>query len=330
MLLILFLGLFFQTMNAQTHFDGERFLNPGREQVKKTLWDLIVWQASGKRVSWPDFVEDNLPFSLPSLSKDSDIAATFVNHATVYLRSKNVACITDPVFSKRVSPFSWVGPKRHRKAGFTVEQMERLDCVVISHNHYDHMDIPALKEIYERFHPVFIVPLKNADTLEEAGIKNIIELDWWQSHEVNDHLKVTLTPAQHWSSRGLRDRNKSLWGGFVLQFEEKTVYFAGDTGYPGPFAKIATKFPKIDLSLLPIGSYEPQWFMKEQHLNPFEAVKAHLDLKSLKTMGIHYGTFQLTDEGIDAPLKDLETALQKLNISAQDFFTLKNGGSILF
>lgn len=309
------------------HFDGDRFFQPGAEPVKGFV-DLLKWQIFGEKKEWPKFRENTIKPEIRTDIDSTTLGVTFINHATFLIQANGLNILTDPIFSDRASPFQWAGPKRSRPPGLELNDLPKIDLVVISHNHYDHLDENSIHELQNKFAPLFIVPLGDAKILKEFGVKNVIELDWWQSHNLpNSDMVVTFTPVQHWSSRSPFDRNKSLWGGFVLKNSKFNIYFGGDTGYGTHFKETAEKLGPFDLSLIPIGAYEPRWFMKEQHMNPEEAVQAHLDLKSKMSLGCHFGTFQLTDEGIDDPVKDLEIAKKKFGVGEADFIAPDNGKS---
>lgn len=311
------------------HFDGERFFQPNGLPVRGIV-DFLKWQLSGEKKDWPKFRENTLTPKLVTSADSTTLGITFINHASFLIQTNGLNVLTDPIFSERASPIQWAGPKRARLPGILLKDLPRIDLVLISHNHYDHLDKNSIQELQDKFAPMFVVPLGDAKLLKKFGAKNVIELDWWQTHAVpNSDLIVTFVPVQHWSSRTPFDRNKSLWGGYVLKNSKFNVYFGGDTGYGKHFTETTTKLGPFDLSLIPIGAYEPRWFMKEQHMNPEEAVQAHLDLKSKFSLGCHFGTFQLTDEGIDDPLTDLETARKKLGVKAENFITPENGQSFL-
>ncbi len=186
---------------------------------------------------------------------------------------------------------------------------------LLSHNHYDHFDVPSIQDLWKRDHPLFIVPLRNGKLIRSLGIHKVIELDWWQEHRLSAEQSFILTPAKHWSRRGFFDYCKALWGGFILKSPDLQIFFAGDTAYSGHFKMIQERYGAMDLSLLPIGAYEPRWFMREFHMNPEDAVEAHIDLESKLSMAIHFGTFRLTDEGIDDPVKHLHESLTARNLS---------------
>jgi N-acyl-phosphatidylethanolamine-hydrolysing phospholipase D len=262
-------------------------------------------------------------------------AVTWVGHATVLVQLGGINVLTDPIFSNRASPLSFLGPERAQRPGLWSHELPRIDLVVISHNHYDHLDAESVKLLaaQEGGAPLFLVPLGLKRWFADLGIANVVELDWWQSHKLGE-VEIVLTPVQHWSGRGLGDRMHTLWGGYALFAPNLHVYFAGDTGYSKDFADIRARFAArqgapqgggFDLALLPIGSYEPRWFMREQHVNPEEAVRIHLDLGAKASLGIHWGTFELTDESLDEPPRKLTDARRQLNVADNAFFTLAVG-----
>lgn len=311
------------------HFDGSKFFNPGQPDILKSLWQVAWWKLTGDAAKWPEWVENSKTPELATELSDDEVSTTFINHATHLLQLKSLNILTDPVFSKRVSPVSWAGPKRVRAPGLSLEALPQVDVVVISHNHFDHMDAFSIGELAKRFDPVFIVPLANGELMKDFGAKKIIELDWWQTTEIGrTGTNITLVPAMHWSARGVFDRNRALWGGYVVRNQHMSLYFAGDTGYGGFFSDIQKNLGPMDLSIIPIGAYEPRWFMKEQHMNPQDAVQAHLDLNSKLSIGTHYGTFQLTDEAIDAPILTLQQVLKEKEIEPAKFRALDNGETL--
>jgi len=310
------------------HCDGERFSNAHGIKLKNSLRNILKWKFQHKKTPWPAFIADHVEPRLPSEVKADQVAVSFVNHATLLIQFSELNILTDPVFSKRVSPLSWIGPKRVREPGIALEKLPEIHVVSISHNHYDHLDLASIKKLNKRFKPIFVVPLGNAELLNSAGVENIVELDWWQSVIIRN-CTISLTPAQHWSARGLHDRNQTLWGGFVYDFKDLRVFFAGDTGYNSHFKEIFEHFGAMNVSLLPIGAYEPRWFMQDQHMNPEESVQAHLDLHSKTSIGMHFGTFSLTNEGHDVPVQELKESLRRHQLPDQDFQTLRHGETIL-
>src|ERR1700733_7416889 len=293
------------------HFDGRRFFNPHAPQGKSRR-DVSRWRRTRQREPWPEHVED-VPLTPPPRAARDRIAVTFIGHSTFLVQ------IGGPC-----GPVSFAGPRRVRPPGQSLDSLPGVDLLLITHNHYDHMDLPTLRKVRARWQPSTATGLGNARHLAKAGIRSAVELDWWQTTELAG-ARVTYVPAQHFSARGLHDRNRSLWGGFVVEAHSAVVYFAGDSGYCPYFAEIASRFPRIDLALLPIGAYEPRWFMRQHHVNPEEAVQAHLDLQPRRSIGMHFGTFQLTDEAIDAPISALRQAQARAGVAHAEFDVLGFG-----
>jgi L-ascorbate metabolism protein UlaG (beta-lactamase superfamily) len=310
------------------HFDGARFFNPG-VNVGKSFRDFLRWQRTRQRTLWPEWIDNRARPSLPASLSPGKVALTFINHITFLLQFRGLNVLTDPVYSQRVSPFRSFGPKRVRDPGLAFDDLPPIQVVLITHNHYDHLDIETLLRLNQAHAPQFITTLGNRPFLEEFGIRAVHELDWWESVQ-SANATVTLTPAQHWSSRRPRNRNRTLWGGFVVQANECQVYFAGDTGYCKHFREVRDRFGRVDVALLPIGAYEPRWFMRDQHMNPEDAVRAHLDLDAQVSVGTHFGCFQLTDEGIDDPPRELALARERLGVASGEFQVLETGETRLF
>ena len=304
------------------HFDGLRFFNPHAPQGK-TLEDVRRWRQMRQKASWPHHIDDPI-FPPPGRVAHDHISATFIGHSTFVVQVGGICVLTDPIWSKRCSPVFFAGPRRVRQPGQRLSALPGVDLLLVTHNHYDHMDLPTLRRVRARWAPKVATGLGNARHLAKADIPSAVELDWWQSVDLAG-ARVTYVPAQHFSSRGLYDRNQCLWGGFVIEAGGAVVYFAGDSGYCPHFAEIGQRFPRIDLALLPIGAYEPRWFMRQQHVNPEEAVRAHLDLRARRSIGMHFGTFQLTDEAIDAPVLALREARSLAGLSEADFDVLGFG-----
>lgn len=309
-------------------FDGKRFAYPDNTE-QGSRWDVLRWALTRKPAKWPRDLTNPEPSPVINDVKDGALRITFINHATVLIQCDGLNIITDPVFSKRVSPVSFAGPKRYRPAGLTLEAVPEIDAILISHTHYDHLDLRSIRRIVERDNPAILAPLKNGAIIDRVSRQPTIELSWWESHNVNETTAVSLVPARHWTSRKPGDENQCLWGGFVISFASGAVYFAGDTGYGNGehFRQAQTHLGPFRCALIPIGAYEPRWFMKPQHMNPDEAVKAFKDLQAHHALGIHHGTFQLTDEACDAPVKALEQALKNNTVNSQAFITLPNGGA---
>jgi L-ascorbate metabolism protein UlaG (beta-lactamase superfamily) len=308
------------------HFDGKRFHNL-IPTAPKSLWDVFFkWKLRNKATPWPKWRDfPKKPYRAP----DSDYQVTFINHVTFLIEWKGLVVLTDPHFSMRASPFKFVGPARVHSPAFSISELPKIDVVLISHNHYDHLDSESLIEIKHRFDPLFVVPLGDEILLKKLGMFKIKSMDWWNKLEMPG-IKIHFTPTQHWSARGMNDRNLSLWGGYFIEDEQKKLYFAGDTGYANHFKMTLEKLGAPHLALLPIGAYEPRWFMKEMHMNPAEAIRAHEDLNAIRSIGMHFGTFQLTDEGIDEPVKDLIKSLKEKNISEKIFIVPSIGERFTF
>lgn len=306
------------------HFNGSTFKNLNNVKARG-LNDVARWAFTGDPGEWEELSENEVAFDKPPESTEDEIAITFVNHATFLIQMGGLNILTDPIWSKRASPFSWIGPKRMRPPGVRFNDLPEIHAVLISHNHYDHLDLPTVQRLHQAFDPVFITPLGVSKFLENHGITNTRQLDWWQQSELSDRIDVSSVPAQHFSGRGLTDRDKTLWSGYVIESEYGNIYFAGDTGYDGFFEEIGQRFYPIKTALIPIGAYRPRWFMKPIHVNPDEAVKIHKEIKAGKSIGIHFGTFPLGDDGMYEAVEDLQKAKKKYGIPSPDFITLEQG-----
>jgi L-ascorbate metabolism protein UlaG (beta-lactamase superfamily) len=307
-------GKVYQGDNVKNFKDGE-FLTPEFTDIDKSFRDVLKWNFSNDvRVPWDEpYTTDTITLT-PFDASASKIRATFINHATVLVETKDYALLTDPIFTKRASPFSFMGPARHHDPYVPLTDIPRLDYVLISHAHYDHLSAASIARIEEKFKPIYITPLNNSQFIEEAGVpkERIIELETQERYSDSaKDFSVTLETAKHWSARGFSDRKRYLWGSFVIESAERRIFFAGDTGYDTHFSQIKDRQGKIDLALLPIGAYEPRWFMKEHHMNPEEAVQAAKDLGEPAVIGIHFGTFRLTNEGRYEPEQHTKEALNK-------------------
>jgi len=311
--------------------DGKRFSYPSNDPVG-SRWDVLRWAVTRKKTRWPATLNNPPAEPVKPRLHDEQLRITFINHASVLVQCEGLNIITDPVFSKRVSPVSFAGPKRFRAAGLSLHQLPPIDVILISHSHYDHLDVRSIAQIgrmRQNDQPIIIAPLNNGKIITNATGLDVIELNWWDSHTINKNANIHMVPARHWTSRKPGDENMALWGGFVMNFASGPVYFAGDTGYGDGkhFLQAHQQFGRFRCALLPIGAYEPRWFMKPQHMNPQEAVKAFSDLQAHYALGIHHGTFQLTDEGHDAPVKDLQQALREAQVEPDYFRVLPNGGA---
>jgi len=306
------------------HFDGRRFFNPAGMDAMP--FSKVPRMLFTRRTPWPRRVPVTRR-PLPAVGP-GDIAITWVGHSTFLFQTDRGNFLTDPVWSERASPVQFAGPRRVRDPGLSLDALPDIAMVLVSHNHYDHFDRSTLRVLEQRYHPLFVTPLGNAPLLRTVGARRIIELDWWQAAD-GTPVPVTLTPAQHFSARTPFDRNRALWGGFALQIGGRLIYFAGDSGYGPHFKQIRAQLGAPDLALLPIGAYEPRWFMQAIHMNPAEAVRTHLDLESRLSVAMHFGTIQLTPEGIDEPVRDLGAAAGELGVPPDRFRVLDVGESLL-
>lgn len=314
---------------ASDHFDGEHFFNPGRSGPRGT-GSVFKWLLTRKPGPWRTWT-DNPPGSPPPQRvADGRILVTFVGHSTVLIQMAGMNILTDPVWSYRASPLSWIGPPRHRPPGLRFEDLPPIDLVLQSHDHYDHYDVNTLRRVGKKWRPRFVAPLGVGARLESHGIadrSNATELDWWQAATITPEIKVTAVPARHFSGRGLRDRNRTLWSGYAIEGPVGDVYFAGDTAYGEHFTEIKRKFPAIRLAFIPIGAIRPEWLMGPVHISPPDAVRAHQDLGAATSIGIHFGTFRLADDGEDEPVTELQRALDRVAVEGPRprFWTLGHG-----
>ena len=313
----------------------------------KGLAAVLKWRIDSARDGLPPPPTTPIPVVAPDLAfiganatarAAMQPAVTWIGHATVLAQVGGINLLTDPHFSQRASPLSFIGPKRHVPPGVALASLPRIDAVLISHNHYDHLDESSVRGLAAQpgGSPLFIVPLGLKAWFADCGIANVIELDWWQSHSIDGALgpvEVVLTPVQHWSGRGLADRMETLWGGYAVFAPDQHLFFSGDTGYSKDFADIRQRFasrqagpqPGFDLAVLAIGAYEPRWFMATQHIDPSEAVQVHLDLRARHSLGVHWGTFELTDEALDEPPRRLAQERQAKGVAEEDFFVVAIG-----
>jgi L-ascorbate metabolism protein UlaG (beta-lactamase superfamily) len=290
----------------------------------------MKWARNRDRGEWQEIKDIEYgPAPAERIEGDS-IVVTFVNHSTFLIQTEGMNILTDPVWSGRASPVSFAGPKRMRPPGIRFEDLPKIDIILLTHNHYDHLDIRTLKRLAELYKPEIYTPLGVGKYLERKGIGNITEMDWWDESELANGLKVLCTPAQHFSGRGMFDRDKTLWSGFALMTEKGSIYYSGDTGYGEFFEDIARRISPLRLAFLPIGAYKPSWFMSSIHTSPADAVKIHQILKSPRSIGMHFGTFPLADDGMEDPAKDLKIALEKEGIEKEEFIVPEEGVRLIF
>ncbi|MBV9077666.1 MAG: MBL fold metallo-hydrolase [Methylobacteriaceae bacterium] len=307
------------------HFDGVRFFRPGQSTDRGVL-DLARWQLEGGRKPWPGTFPS--PFRDKPPAQIESLRATLVGHATVLIQTAGLNILTDPIWSDRASPVSFAGPSRANPPGIAFDDLPPVDVVLITHNHYDHLDVATVSRLWSRFEPRVIAPLGNDAILRDHDDAIRVEtLDWGQSAEIGRGLTVHLEPANHWSARGLNDRRMALWGAYMLTGPAGPIYLAGDTGYGegDTFRAIRARFGPVRFAALPIGAYEPRWFMRVQHMNPADAVQAFRDLEAEAAIGIHWGTFQLTNEAVDQPETDLAAALAAAGIEPSRFRAFRPG-----
>jgi len=324
------------------HFDGNLYFNPGISQPSpgsepKRSRPSWIWRFmfGNEWPEWPE-VKDAAPGQPPAVRVPTGVLSVIpVGHATFLIQMDGLNILTDPIWSDRCSPVSWAGPKRHRKPGIRFEDLPAIDLVLVSHNHYDHLDLPTLSRLSERGTPKAIAPLGNLVLVRGAGISSVDELDWWQSVRISPDVTITLVPAQHFSSRTLWDRNRTLWGGFVVSGPAGNVFFAGDTGYGPHFREIARRFSPIRVALLPISPFRPQRFQGPLpysfgvHMGPAEAVQAHLDLDAQLSIASHFQVFQLGADGFDEAVNELMAALPARNLTPDAFLAPMPGRAIM-
>lgn len=311
----------------------KRFFNPHEPKLRKSTWDFILWRLgyydeSAFKLSPPlDFIYPAAPKpfnkKLPS--------AVWIGHSTYLIEVGGVHVLTDPVWDSYCSPVPIRALRRKAEPPIALGDLPPIDIVLISHNHYDHLDaktVAALHQLHPNIH--WVVPMRLAPWFVRRGIKNVTEIGWWQNHEIKNS-KVTAVPAQHFSGRTLWDTNKTHWNGYVLETAGKRIYFTGDTGYnPKDFKEIGNRFSYMDLSLIPIGTYSPQKFMQPVHICPQEAVQIHEDVKSRFSLGMHWNTFRLSDEPMDRPPFDLYLSMKAKRLAFESFLPIPIGVQVNF
>ena len=306
------------------HFDGKKFFTPGGRPAKG-LSEVFKMLRTRKQTPWLETL-DLRSGPKPPERVGRGTRITFINHSTFLIQVDGINILTDPVWSERVSPFQWSGPKRKRPPGVRFDDLPKIDIVLLSHNHYDHLDVITMKRLNDRHHPTIITTLGVAALLDSKSITGATELDWWQKTSFTDSIEIQAVPAQHFSSRGTFDRDATLWCGFVIRRSGGNIYFAADSGYnESIFKEIGSQCSPIEISLLPIGAYKPEWFMSPIHCSPEEAVQIHIDIKSRQSIASHFGTFQLADDGKDEPFHELQKALVKKGVPINEFVKLTEG-----
>ena len=308
------------------HFDGVRFFNPGQPGTDRGLRDLLRWKLAGTAQRWPATVP--VTPAVPA-ARVAGIRVTMVGHASLLIQAAGVNILTDPIWSARASPVRFAGPKRVTAPGIAFADLPPIDVVLLSHCHYDHLDLATLRRLHDGHAPLMAMPLGN-DAIVRAAIPDArcTVGDWWDRLDLAEGVTTTLTPANHWANRSPADTRMALWSGHHVTTPAGTIWFAGDTGYGdgGIFTAIGGRLPPPDLALIPIGAYEPRWFMAAQHVDPAEAVRIFRDVAAKRALGIHWGTFQLTDEAREAPRLALATALSAAGIAPHRFVAAHPGG----
>ncbi|MDH4554988.1 hypothetical protein E8F11_07305 [Pseudomonas sp. BN417] len=302
------------------NFDGRHFRNLEPKPHKGTR-ELLRWQFSReKQAPWVDQPGPAIPPEVAQRAEGDELRVTYINHATLLIQHRGLNILTDPVWSQRVSPFSFVGPRRHHPPGLGLDQLPPIDLILVSHNHYDHLDLESLRALVERFPLATVVSgLGNGPLIRESGFSRIVELDWWQNLPLAGGLTLHSVPVQHWSARTRDDTNETLWMGFVIESPDGPLLFPGDTGLGPEFRLIRERFGPMRFAALPIGAYAPRWFMRDNHMSPDDAVQAHKQLESCRSLAIHFGTFNLSDEGQFGPPRDLAKALADWQVDADHF-----------
>lgn len=308
-----------------------RFSNTEPKIKPKSFIDILRWKLKTRQPKWPS----SMPVSqtdVPPINNPIDVMrVSYVGHVTFLIQTAGLNILTDPVWSDRVSPFSFAGPKRVTEPGIKFDDLPKIDVVLISHNHYDHLDIDTIKRLWKRDKPQIITPLMN-DLVLQSNIPeiNVTTLNWYEKVNITSDCYVNLEPAQHWSARGLFDQNKALWGTFLITTSFGSICFIGDSGYnQSIFHDLGEKY-NIALSLIPIGAYEPRWFMKDIHMNPEDAILAHKDMRSKCSIASHFDTFQLADEAFNQAITDLTEAKTKHKISDKEFIIPRVGMAYQF
>jgi len=316
--------------------EGGRFQNPAMKDRPSPLsffWDIFAGKDDSNIPS-SDELDNTLPVLTPNWTETiSDARMTWLGHASVLAEVDDKAILTDPIFSSRASIVQFAGPARYRNAPCRIADLPTLDAVVISHNHYDHLDINSVAEI-ARIQPQteFFVPMGLKSWMESntvASPENIHELTWWQERNLKgSDVKIAFTPANHWCKRSVSDDNKTLWGSWAVIGSRNSFWFGGDTGYFEGFKQIGDVYGPFTMAAIPIGAYQPNWFMKYQHVHPGEALRIHQDIKSNKSLGIHWGTFKLTSENYLEPPRLLKKYLQQNDLPLEQFVTVNIGESV--
>ncbi len=318
---------------SEAHHAGTRFKNVHHTE-RPGFIDFLTWRWNRRSKDIP--AADSYNFTLANSnvellrSNRDKTTITWIGHATVLLQLNGLNILTDPHFTERASPVSWAGPKRVVQPGIALEDLPKIDVVVVSHDHYDSLDAGTIEELLQRKggdNTMFFVPLGLKAWFKDVGATRVTEMDWWETRQQNG-IEIIAVPVHHWSQRTPLSKNATLWAGWVIRSKDFSFFFAGDSGYTTHFKEIGEKLGPFDLAAIPIGAYEPRWFMKHYHINPEESVQVHLDVQAKRSVAIHWGTFMLTDEPLDEPPKRLAQALEAKGLTEDDFTVLKHGETV--
>ena len=330
-LFVLFLVFSFSAFSENTlnnpihHLPNGTYANSTGIAYESSLKKILKWSWERRGKNLETFEFETREPNYQKIYENKNIMITWIGHESFLYQNKDINILTDPHFTERASPLSFAGPKRYMAPGMAIEDLPNIDVVTISHSHYDHLDYDTVKSLSEKFKNIlFVVPLGLQEWFEGKGIYNVKELDWWDSIKVQQ-TAITFAPVQHWSARGLFDRNESLWGAWHFKNNSHSFIHLGDTGYTNDFKEIRKKLGPVDLAAIPIGAYEPRYIMEFSHMNPEEAVMSYFDLEATEAVGMSWGTFILTDEPVTEPPEKLNEALQRYDLSESDFFTLYHG-----
>jgi L-ascorbate metabolism protein UlaG (beta-lactamase superfamily) len=310
------------------HFDGVRFFNPDGIRPKGP-GAFLKWQLATPAEAWPASFPSPFPPDRPPARFEAEGARiVFVGHASFLIQTRGSNLLIDPVWSERVSPLSFVGPARVNAPGIAFEDLPNIDALLITHNHYDHLDIATIGRLWRRFRPRIIAPLGN-DAIMRRGVPELVAtaVDWDEVIDIGGGVRVHVEPTAHWSARGFGDRMHALWASFVVESGARKIYCVGDSAFAegGIFKRVRRRHPGLTLALLPIGAYEPRWFMRNSHMNPEEAVEAMVLAGAAQALGHHWGTFRLTNEGVERPRQDLAAALARRAVPHERFLALRPG-----
>ena len=309
------------------HFDGVRFSNPPGGPIMKPFSEFLKWQiGGGEREGWPDAYPS--PFTDKPPARVEGLRIVMVGHASLLVQAAGLNILVDPIWSERASPFASFGPRRVNRPGIAFRDLPKIDAVLVTHNHYDHLDRATVSRLWQAHRPRIVTPLGNDAIIHEFDDTIRVETyDWGAAVPLSDAVNVHLEPAYHWSARGVTDRRMALWCAYVLTTPAGAVYHIGDTGYGdgAPFRAVRERYGAPRVAILPIGAYEPRWFMQPQHMNPEEAVRVFRDCGARQALGHHWGTFQLTDESVERPLEALAAALAEHEIPPERFRALRPG-----